>query len=1101
MMKQNAMKISFIAMGLLAMLTVFLLGATQNAYADTIGNTYYVDAINGEDTNEGTSEETPWKTLEKVNAFVFSPGDKILFKTGCVWDNQQLKPQGSGNSEYPIIIDQYGENGDKPLINTNGAYLYGVHFFNLQYWEVNNIKVTNTGTTPLKGRTGIVIEVKDLGIANHIYLKNVDVENVNGNSYKKDQDNGGIYFRVSGNSVRTKFNDILIEGCTVKNVNRSGIFFGYSTWDYLYNGQNGNYPQQTIDDCSHTNIIIRNNYVESAGGDAIVVCFSDAPLIEYNVCNDCCETSAQTDQASAGMWSWRCEDAVFQYNEAYGSHFGRDGQAWDVDYGNRTVYQYNYSHDNGGGAIMFCMAEAKDGIYRYNISQNDGFFLDPAASPNGHVYNNTFYAGPGKNIPVIRRPSGKLLVENNIFYNLGTNKAPNWDDSRITYDNNLYYGYTSYPSDSNKVIADPVFVDAGTGGIGINSVQGYQLMDTSPAINAGKSIANNGGKDYWGNPLYKGAADIGAFEAPFAQATTKVYTIDDRHAGIRVTSNYGVWSSNEHGYHNNTITYTDGVNDYIEFSFRGTKIEWLGTKGPELGMAKVFIDGELLDTVDCYNDTGLNPQVLFSADVSPEQHTIRIQQHEDKNPNASGYRVVVDAFRYVGDIEQVEPFSKSDEEVYPELATEFKKLYHPDTTGAYINDHTVVEHNDGTWHLIGITSHSNGGAQYEDALAHGVGNQLIEEDGYVEKPVVEEDGKGSWAPHIVKHGDTYFMYYATDAEGIVTTNPGEENASPTMLYMATSTDLYTWNNETQSIKMDRPGRFNRDPMILKVDDKWLMYATWIEAETGRSVVSLYETSDLYNWTFEGYALTVGGNAPHVSWGSTESPFVFYRDGYYYLSVTLTDSGHSTYENTAIFRSSNPRNFGYYDGSKEQAEDCEYVTSLPLHAPEYIESDGEWYVTTCGWKNLSSHEVAKRGAAIAKLQWSIPTQTIKVDDRASQVSYSTGCGDWSSGDYGYYEDTISFTNDTGAYCEFIFTGTSIQWLGITNIDLGIAEVYIDGELQTTVDCYSASGESGKILFNKDGLSSGEHTIKIVQTDQKNESATNYRVVIDGFIYGE
>jgi hypothetical protein len=30
--------------------------------------TYYVDATNGRDTNNGTSELTPWKTIAKVNA-------------------------------------------------------------------------------------------------------------------------------------------------------------------------------------------------------------------------------------------------------------------------------------------------------------------------------------------------------------------------------------------------------------------------------------------------------------------------------------------------------------------------------------------------------------------------------------------------------------------------------------------------------------------------------------------------------------------------------------------------------------------------------------------------------------------------------------------------------------------------------------------------------------------------------------------------------------------------------------------------------------------------------------------------------------------------
>ena len=36
--------------------------------------TYYIDATNGRDTNNGISELTPWKTIAKVNALRFNPG-------------------------------------------------------------------------------------------------------------------------------------------------------------------------------------------------------------------------------------------------------------------------------------------------------------------------------------------------------------------------------------------------------------------------------------------------------------------------------------------------------------------------------------------------------------------------------------------------------------------------------------------------------------------------------------------------------------------------------------------------------------------------------------------------------------------------------------------------------------------------------------------------------------------------------------------------------------------------------------------------------------------------------------------------------------------
>jgi len=44
--------------------------------------TYYVDATNCSDSNNGTSELTLWKTIAKVNASRFYPGNQILIKRG-----------------------------------------------------------------------------------------------------------------------------------------------------------------------------------------------------------------------------------------------------------------------------------------------------------------------------------------------------------------------------------------------------------------------------------------------------------------------------------------------------------------------------------------------------------------------------------------------------------------------------------------------------------------------------------------------------------------------------------------------------------------------------------------------------------------------------------------------------------------------------------------------------------------------------------------------------------------------------------------------------------------------------------------------------------
>jgi len=115
-----------------------------------------------------------------------------------------------------------------------------------------------------------------------------------------------------------------------------------------------------------------------------------------------------------------------------------------------------------------------------------------------------------------------------------------------------------------------------------------------------------------------------------------------------------------------------------------------------------------------------------------------------------------------------------------------------------------------------------------------------------------------------------------------------------------------------------------------------------------------------------YALRTSGNAPlNPPWGATESPFVVKYAGFYYLFVTYTDSRPDNYHNTLVFRSSDPLDFGVYNGDN-QAEVV--VARLHAHAPEVVYDDvtASWYITTCGWRN---HGIPIEGAvAIARLDW-------------------------------------------------------------------------------------------------------------------------------------
>ena len=55
---------------------IFIFAFQKNSYSQT---TYYISS-SGNDSFNGTSENTPWKTISKINFQIFSPGDNIFFK-------------------------------------------------------------------------------------------------------------------------------------------------------------------------------------------------------------------------------------------------------------------------------------------------------------------------------------------------------------------------------------------------------------------------------------------------------------------------------------------------------------------------------------------------------------------------------------------------------------------------------------------------------------------------------------------------------------------------------------------------------------------------------------------------------------------------------------------------------------------------------------------------------------------------------------------------------------------------------------------------------------------------------------------------------------
>ncbi len=205
-------------------------------------------------------------------------------------------------------------------------------------------------------------------------------------------------------------------------------------------------------------------------------------------------------------------------------------------------------------------------------------------------------------------------------------------------------------------------------------------------------------------------------------------------------------------------------------------------------------------------------------------------------------------------------------------AGKFRKVYDPgigEEKNWYINDHCFIRGADGTWHMYGITHAEPLNPMDEKHFAHASAKKLTQEP-WQKHPFAlswspEDQERHLWAPYVLEHKGTYYMYYCA----------GGPKNSEYRIHLAISKDLKKWTRHPEN-PMLIDGFDARDPMVVRVGDKWVMYYTANSEPTGGNHVVAFVTSDdLVHWHNKGVAFT-DPNPRNVRRPGAESPFVVRR---------------------------------------------------------------------------------------------------------------------------------------------------------------------------------------------------------------------------------
>ena len=173
-----------------------------------------------------------------------------------------------------------------------------------------------------------------------------------------------------------------------------------------------------------------------------------------------------------------------------------------------------------------------------------------------------------------------------------------------------WYGQTDTNFGTADVYLDGDYVETvNANGSMATNVKLFEAVNLSAAVHTIKVVCKSGVIDI----------DRFAYEAATPEPVyTKVNALDEQ------ISYTGTWETE-----NNDDFYLGAAKKtssdaYAEFTFSGTAIRWYGRTSQDYGVAEVYLDGELLETVYTYGEEATGMLLFERENLSSGTHTLRI---------------------------------------------------------------------------------------------------------------------------------------------------------------------------------------------------------------------------------------------------------------------------------------------------------------------------------------------------------------------------------------------------------------------------------------------------------------------------------------------
>lgn len=398
---------------------------------------YYVNSVTGNDTADGKSPATAWKTLTKLNSVDLNPGDVVHLARGSVWSNEGIflfSKKRAGTASQPIVFQAYG-TGERPTISRPKNYFHKTQEFSgfylgngSAYITVLDVRIQDAPSGPailmtsnthhiviagvevLRSGAGIGVSGENQTIvSNYVHDGVMALDTGDGS-----RDWGANGITVYGKNIEIAYNRLVNCVAPSKAFGEDGGAFEFFSYQPVEEGSLGyNYVSD--------NISIHHNFVDHAKG------FMEA----------------------AGK--------VTNLKIAYNLYINSENTAM----------------------VLHVNNVVKDGYMQMRIENNTFYSAD--ANPWGYGLLIQYLKSGATEA---EKALSKIVLRNNIWAtNSSIDKWTNPLGSNVTHENNLYYFYgggkfhnNNWKLNASEKLADAKFANP--------AAKDFRLQSGSPAIDA-----------------------------------------------------------------------------------------------------------------------------------------------------------------------------------------------------------------------------------------------------------------------------------------------------------------------------------------------------------------------------------------------------------------------------------------------------------------------------------------------------------------------------------------------------------------------------------------------------------------------------------------